>query len=261
MYHYLHLGLALQSTFLTTHLASWGFVVAACDHVGNTFFDMAGITDQESLKRIHKEAIRNRPLDLKAVYDFLTSSSGKAQLEDEQLICRQPALGLMGHSFGGWTSIRAISEVPARVIVPLAPACESFVGRKAFQHLPVTTPVLVISAEQDSLISHHKDIVPMVRRLDPTLTRLVTLPTCDHFHFCDNAEIIHASQTSPQKPFDHLLSESRAHRILVALTTAFFTHAQQVPGANIFKDFTSSNLAQLDPEVFLQNVHNLESRL
>src|SRR5262249_56282777 len=30
-----------QSTFLCTHLASHGYVVAACDHTGNTLFDVA----------------------------------------------------------------------------------------------------------------------------------------------------------------------------------------------------------------------------
>ena len=40
-------GLRRQSTFLTTHLASWGFVVAAPDHTGNTFEEMMQLESQE----------------------------------------------------------------------------------------------------------------------------------------------------------------------------------------------------------------------
>ena len=62
-------GLRRQSTFLTTHLASWGMVVAAPDHTGNTFYDMIGIQDDEERRRLHRQARRNRPRDLLAAIE------------------------------------------------------------------------------------------------------------------------------------------------------------------------------------------------
>ena len=53
-------GFRRQSTFLTTHLASRGFVVAAPDHTGNTLFEMVRIQNEDERKRVHLEARDNR---------------------------------------------------------------------------------------------------------------------------------------------------------------------------------------------------------
>ena len=62
-------GLRRQSCFLTTHIASWGAVVAAPDHSGNTTFEMVSVTDPDELKQIHLNARRDRPRDLATVLD------------------------------------------------------------------------------------------------------------------------------------------------------------------------------------------------
>jgi predicted dienelactone hydrolase len=53
-------GLRRQSTFLTTHLASWGFVVTAPDHAGNTLFEMIKVQDVDQRKQLHLSAPRPR---------------------------------------------------------------------------------------------------------------------------------------------------------------------------------------------------------
>ena len=59
-------GYRQQSTFLTTHLASWGFVVAAPDHVGNTFGEMLALKTDEARRSAHLRARSQRPIDLLA---------------------------------------------------------------------------------------------------------------------------------------------------------------------------------------------------
>ena len=44
-----------QSTFLTTHLASWGCVVVAPDHMGNTYFETLDL-DEEARLQMHLDA-------------------------------------------------------------------------------------------------------------------------------------------------------------------------------------------------------------
>ncbi len=84
-----HQGYAENSSFLMTHLASHGFLVAAPDHTDNTFLDGS---DRAT------EIYYQRPLDLSAVLDHLLGggASGLAASDDPVL--------LIGHSFGGYTS-------------------------------------------------------------------------------------------------------------------------------------------------------------
>ena len=59
-------GLRQQSTFLTTQLASWGFIVIAPDHVGNTFSEMLALESEEARRETHLRARAQRPHDLAA---------------------------------------------------------------------------------------------------------------------------------------------------------------------------------------------------
>ena len=84
-----HQGYAENSGFLMEHLASHGWVVAAPDHTGNTTFDGG---DRET------SIYYQRPADITAVLDALLAGE-----VDGVPSVSEPA-GLMGHSFGGYTS-------------------------------------------------------------------------------------------------------------------------------------------------------------
>ena len=77
-------GYAENSSFLATHLASHGYVVAAPDHTGDTTFD-----DPERTTEIYAQ----RPQDLSAVLDALP----------DELDVDTTAVTAIGHSFGGYT--------------------------------------------------------------------------------------------------------------------------------------------------------------
>jgi predicted dienelactone hydrolase len=95
-------GTRLQSIYLTEHLASHGFVVAAPDHVGNTFAEL--VNQAEALPAL--ESARLRPSDVARTIDLLLARS-RAWPTDPLAFAADPArVAVAGHSFGGFTTLR-----------------------------------------------------------------------------------------------------------------------------------------------------------
>ncbi|MBW2425861.1 MAG: dienelactone hydrolase family protein [Deltaproteobacteria bacterium] len=224
-------GLRRQSTFLTTHLASWGYVVAAPDHVGNTFEEMAAITSEEERRSVHLEVRDRRPRDLLGVL--------RALLDEDLLAARRPPLqphpvGVLGHSFGGWTALKLPRLEPrVRALCCLAPASEPFVGRRAFEPdelpLPDHVSALVLAAREDVLVDLETSVRPLARRLGEG-ARLEVIERADHFHFCDGIEFLHAlhmrtpreGQRRPTLPLEAVQGEEEMHADLTRRVTRFF---------------------------------------
>lgn len=223
-------GLRRQSTFLTTHLASWGFVVVAPDHVGNTFPEMQNL-DPERRVAVHRAARAARPRDLGTAIDALVRHG--AELPPLEL----NRIGALGHSFGGWTALKMPARDPRfAAVCALAPAAEPFVGRTAFAPgelpLPDGVAALLIAGVEDVLVELEASIFSLYTRLRSPRA-VIGLHGADHFHFCDGIPLLHAvhEQTpreglsTPVRPFHELLDESTAQRVLCDLVTRFFTHA------------------------------------
>ena len=220
-------GMRRQSTFLTTHLASWGIAVVAPDHTGNTFHEMARITDEAERVAVHRSARENRPRDaLTAVEAALNGAFGPIAL-------RSAHVAAIGHSFGGWTATKLPGLDPrVRTVCALAPASEAFVGRSAYRPdelpLPESVATLVIAGIDDVLVDLDASVRPLVARLGPN-TAAVGLTDADHFHFCDGIELLHAQhESNPRpgqpratKPYAESLPGPRAQRAIRALTTSF----------------------------------------
>lgn len=247
-------GLRRQSTFLTTHLASHGFVVAAPDHVGNTFAEMLRL-DEEARRRVHFEARRSRPRDLVATLDAVL---GDAQLAG----CVDPGrVGVFGHSYGGYTALKMARRDPrVRAVCGLAPASEPFVGRKAFEpgELPLDrgVPSLLVAAMDDVLVDLETSVHPLFERLAAPRA-LVGVADSDHFHFCDGIPLLHGmheqnlrpQQPRPARPLAELVPEGRMHRLVRGVVTAWFGAALATggPGADPGKLLSQAALCALDP--------------
>lgn len=263
-------GLRRQSTFLTSHLASWGLVVTAPDHAGNTFFEMVGITSEEERVRVHRQARSDRPRDLGAAIDAV-ASPGPDPARWPQVDASR--VGVLGHSFGGWTALKMPARDPrVRAVCGLAPASEAFVGRRAFEPgelpFPHALPTLVVAALEDVLVDVDTSIRPLFARLGaPSL--LVGLRDTDHFHFCDHLELLHGlhersgkrpKQTRSTRSYPELLEEARTHRALRALVTLFFVGSLGSDlaslGGSDLASLDRSGLARLDDHLEL-----LEARL
>lgn len=246
-------GVRRQSTFLTTHLASWGFVVAAPDHVGNTLLDAADPSDQERRRR-HREAREYRPHDLMVAIEEALGARPALPAVDETRI------GALGHSFGGWTALKLARREPrTRAICGLAPASEPFVGRRAFEtgELPFEReiPTLLVAGRDDVLVDLETSVCPLFARLrEPSA--LLAVDGLDHFHFCNGVEFLHGvhrarpreRQPRPTRPYEELLSESRAHRLLRGVVTAFFCAAlAPAPRPHPLAPLDPAALRALDP--------------
>lgn len=211
-------GLRRQSTFLTTHLASWGFVVAAPDHASNTFFEMIQVESEEQRQQVHFDARRNRPGDIGAVIDAAVAGDGAWARVDAERI------GVMGHSYGGWTATKMPGRDPrVSAVCGLAPASEPFVGRKAYApgELPFdpAIPVLLVAGIDDVLVDLGTSVRPLFERLAGSRA-LVGVEKADHFHFRDGVELLHGmhfdnprpNQPRPTRPYAEQLPEERVHR-------------------------------------------------
>jgi predicted dienelactone hydrolase len=116
-------SLPVQSVVLTETLASHGFVVVAPRHDGNNIFDNTNPFE---------ETARQRPKDVSYSIDYMLARNADNQ-DDFSGSINTSAIGVTGHSFGGFTALTMASgyddgvvDIPpdARVkaILPVSPA-------------------------------------------------------------------------------------------------------------------------------------------
>ncbi len=188
-----------QSTFLCTHLASHGYVVAAMDHTGNTVMDMAQMTLQVMMGEpmpdpgpMVAELIVARPLDVSFVIDRLLAGDlgiASSSLDGERI-------GMAGHSFGGWTTLMATArDRRIRAALPMAPAGGSSplpaeaLGAALDFAWGRDVPTLYLVADTDSLLplNGQQELLERTR----ATKRMFVLGNADHMHFCDEVEAVH----------------------------------------------------------------------
>ena len=104
-------GVRWQSTFLTEHLATHGYLIIAPDHTYNTF------RDDTSSEFIH--VVTRRPLDVSDSFDWLVAQSEDPESPLAGCVDDSAGFAVSGHSFGGYTTY-AIAG--AQVNDPVSPA-------------------------------------------------------------------------------------------------------------------------------------------
>lgn len=222
------------ATFLCTHLASHGYIVAALDHsevVAPELAPRGGETDSERAARIDA-IMASRVPDVRFLLDrMLCVPLGLPALELEPDPVR---VGIVGHSFGGWTALAATEADPRiRAVVALAPGGASH-PRPGI--LPVTldfqwsrdVPTLYLVAEGDTALPLAGMYELFART--PATKRMVILRRADHQHFMDQIARQHeALRTMPEagelaamqqemRPMAELCTEDQAHLFVRGLT-------------------------------------------
>ncbi len=182
-----------QSTFLCTHLASHGYIVAAVDHAELVIPALARAEDEPPARREERQRawIANRVPDVTAVLGRLLRGAGQTEIPGLDVA----RVGVVGHSFGGWTALAA-ADCDARIgaVVALAPAGSSS-PRPGILRVPHPfatgrrVPTLYLVAGQDTSLP--LDGMIELYESTPGEKRMVVLRASDHLHFMDDAESIH----------------------------------------------------------------------
>ena len=170
-------GMRLQSTFLTTHLASWGMIVVAPDHPSRDLFHLLGTPPkQDSVE------------DLQAALDVViaentTSTSPLSGHVDAAKVAA------VGHSAGGGSVVGAARSI-ASVQGYVSMASGVFADRNAAATPTTTAPPL--PAKPSMFIAGANDQIAVVKTVTrpafaaaPTPTRLWLIDKAGHNAFDD----------------------------------------------------------------------------
>ncbi len=208
-------GSRRAATYLTKHLASHGYIVAALDHSEVVAPEIAGNVE---------EFIANRVPDARFLLDLILAGNipGTARPDPDRI-------AIVGHSFGGWTAL-ALPETDTRVqaVVALAPGGASnpkpgIIPATLSFNWPRPPATLYIVAEDDVLtpIAGMHELYSRT----PGLKQMVVLPRADHLHFVDDVEQAHEQLRSASLP-PEVSWISREMRPIAELCTGEEAHRQ-----------------------------------
>lgn len=138
-----HSGAPRNAEYLMEHLASWGYVVAAPPHRGNTGADCGTLCPRSTIP----DSTRNRVPDAEFVLDSLLALRDDPASALGRVIDPERA-AIIGHSFGGWTALMAATGDRFDAAVALAPAA-TIPGLAPEQ---VRVPVLIMASGKDTVI-------------------------------------------------------------------------------------------------------------
>jgi predicted dienelactone hydrolase len=165
-------GIPTQSTFLLPLLASYGFVVAAPPHPGNTLNDFPSCNTAQA----QVASALERPQDIVFVLDALLAADVDQTSPFFGAIDAN-RLGMSGHSFGGYTTYVATSiDARFKVALPMAP----FVGGAP----PLTIPSLTMLGQIDSVVDD--DAIRAAYAAGTSPKYLVEIANAGHYTFSDN---------------------------------------------------------------------------
>lgn len=231
-----------QSTFFYTHLASHGYVVASMDHVGNTTADLVSGEGAAGDPEVLDRFVGSRPKDASFVIDQMLSGASGLSINPDQI-------GMSGHSFGGWTTLKTIeTDERIKAAVPLAPgggasgdgdpdvmaASLSFDWKR-------NVPTLYLVGELDSVLplAGMKDLY----RRNPEPRTSVVLLNADHFHFNDNIE---QSHDGFKALMGGMASAPGIPPEMAAMLEQMKPSSELVPGAHAYKLINGLGLAHFD---------------
>ncbi len=244
-------GYRLQSLYLTEHLASYGFVVVAADHVGNTVLDE---TNFENLTL----NFALRPIDVLRQIEFMTANNDAlfgGMIDTDQV-------AVAGHSFGGYTAFasagaqihtgtlnevgrytgngndvlphvataRGLPDVPAelwpsttvpniKAVVGLAPAFSVAFGEEGLAAVDV--PALLVVGSADLLTPPASEAEVFYNTISSQDRHLAIFENAGHFVFANACTPIMVQGGFFNACSDPVWDMQRAHDLTNHLTTAF----------------------------------------
>jgi dienelactone hydrolase len=216
-----------SATYLTSHLASHGYLVAALDH--------SEVVAPESAGSI-QSFIDNRVPDARFLLDYMLTDAIPCTARPDP-----DRVAIVGHSAGGSTAL-ALPETETRIgaVVTLAPGGASnpepgiipFTLSFNWPRPPATRYIVA----EDDVLSPIAGMHEIYSRT-PGPKQMVVLPRADHMHFVDNVEQAHeqlrAASLPPEaswfsremRPIAELCTGEEAHRQIQSHTLAHLNAA------------------------------------
>jgi predicted dienelactone hydrolase len=213
-----------QSRFLTVHLASHGFVVAALSHPGNTTEDCFPCSDFNQLA----DSYANRPLDIAFVRDQLLGESLGATSVLSGLI-DPSSIGLTGHSFGGYTTVAGLAAGGWDAGAALAPVDIALPNLGSASTIEV--PLLVYGGGLDQVTPFTMQQAIYDAAVNAQARLLIQLPNGGHMAFSDFCLSFATSPSCASAPLD----AAEGHDLINLYLTAFFRY--YLNGEEQYRDF------------------------
>ena len=180
-----------EATYLCTHLASHGYVVASADHMGATSWEVdASMAEEGNVDMGPKR--HQMGLDRLGDVPFLVAEATRRGYTAEGPV------GAIGVSLGGFTAMIAPAVEPrVKAAIPLCPAGgdspiyprNSELTRLLNFDWPSDVSTLHGVADRDSWLPLYGHL-GMFSRI-PGNKRMVILQNADHNHFCDDIDVAH----------------------------------------------------------------------
>ena len=245
-------GIRYQTFSVMEFFASHGWIVAAPDHVQNTFLDF----DMDLWPQI---AMR-RPWDVADVFDWLAAET--VDVDSDLHGCIDPGAGyaVMGHSFGGWTTYAVagaaldmdllvaschvdpvegcdavdawVADHPGETVsdrsdarvwaaVPWAPAWHEFFNGAIAD---IDVPTTVIGGDRDTLTEWDDTVLPSYTELTVVPRYLAAMEDAGHYSFTDFCDLLPASGNNgcdeSFRPYDEVLDTTRTLSLAFLLATS-----------------------------------------
>jgi predicted dienelactone hydrolase len=232
-------GAPAQSTFFTARLASYGFVVAAPPHPGNTLADCFPCQDMDGLV----DSFLNRPDDISFVVDSLLDLNADegsmffGAIDPERI-------GMSGHSFGGLTTLFVVlRDDRFRAALPMAPAVLPFVTDAA-RELTVPTLIMGGGLDETTPIESQQELLDVISDVEGGPDYLLTLPRAGHLAFADPCVPTFPGCEEGDLP------QERAHELIDLFATSFLM--TYVALDDRYEEFLNPDTAAYDDAVLMR---------
>lgn len=187
--------------YFTEHLASWGYVVAAPAHTGNTTRDCFPCDAQNVLA-----SARVRPDDVTMVLDGVIAKGADASSPLRGIADAQRT-AIAGHSFGGWTAVFVAPGGRFNAVIAMAPGLpETLLGRAPDDRVPT----LLLAGGADEIVPRASVDKLWAALPAATPKHYVVMPAAHHLSFIDRCLGCTAA-----------LPDARGHDIINGYATAF----------------------------------------
>jgi predicted dienelactone hydrolase len=180
-----HEAINIQSVRLMEALASHGFIVVAPNHTGNTTFDHSATFEESAV---------DRPQDVSFLIDAMMARN--LDVDDPFFLRVSPfAIGVAGHSFGGYTALAMAAGYGAGGVAP-DPRVRAIVSVSGVTDLfsddelaSIRIPTLLLGGTLDTVVPIDPNTIRAFDLISSRFLYRVDVEGATHFHFANICDI------------------------------------------------------------------------